>query len=126
MGKTRTSFKPGQSGNPNGRPPKSRTWTALIEKAGSKTIDVKGQDTKTSRKRFLAESVMEAVTLGRIQFADGTTLEIESFNEWRDFVKWVYTHIDGPPKQQLEHSGELKQIVKGYVSFSPDDWDDEE
>ena len=34
------TFKPGQSGNPNGRPPKSRALTALLEKAGGRKISV--------------------------------------------------------------------------------------
>ena len=38
MAASRTSFEKGKSGNPKGRPPKSRTLTAILESAGSKKV----------------------------------------------------------------------------------------
>lgn len=32
--KNQTSFKPGQSGNPNGRPKREWTWASLLEQVG--------------------------------------------------------------------------------------------
>lgn len=38
-GKTVTSWKPGQSGNPRGRPPEGESWAAVIKKISNMTGD---------------------------------------------------------------------------------------
>lgn len=84
MPKTSASFKPGQSGNPNGRPKKklSQVLAALGDKA----------DTRYSER--LAAALFEFATTGKVTL-DATTLEAENVREWFDAVKWIYEHIDG-------------------------------
>lgn len=115
-------FKKGQSGNPKGRPPKNRAWTAILERSGSKTV--LGPDGKRiSRKRFLAECIMQAITTGKVEFVDGGFIATDSFKEWADFAKWIYTHIDGPAKQQLEHLGKDGQELTIKVVYDDSDGD---
>lgn len=83
--------------------------TAILETALSKTIDV-GEGRQSARKRVLAELMAEFVTTGRATMPDGRILDAAP-KDWIETVKWVYAHIDGPPKQELELSGSLGFVV---------------
>lgn len=121
---SKPQWKPGQSGNPNGRPPKSRALTAILETALNRTIPGSPQaDTKIARKRILAEHIAEFVTTGRVTLPDSSVLEAESVTDWLAAVKWLYQHIDGDPPKQLEHSGrdgDLLRILIEYADQDPD------
>ena len=111
-------WKAGESGNPRGRPPKSRALTAILEKAGNKALDVDG--TRVAGKRLLAAMVWQLATTGKATFPDGTELQV-SPRDWLEVVKWLYTQIDGPPKaeQAIELTGANGQnLVIEYVN----DW----
>ncbi|HET8707608.1 MAG TPA: DUF5681 domain-containing protein [Pseudomonadales bacterium] len=102
-------FQPGQSGNPKGRPPKDRALTALLEKAGKKTITNDGR--KVARNRVLASKLWELATTGETEL-DGKKLELAPA-DWLDVVQFLYKHIDGPPKQNLDvtSGGDALQII---------------
>jgi hypothetical protein len=94
----------GQSGNPKGAPPKSRALTALLERAGSRTVEVDGK--KVSGKRWLADALWQLTTTGTVTLPTGRVLVVEP-KDWLETVKWLYVHIDGPAKQQTEHEGAI-------------------
>ncbi len=48
--------------------------------------------------------VWEAATTGSVRFPDGKSLKVDA-GDWFDVVKWIYSHIDGPPKQQIGLTG---------------------
>lgn len=123
MGKTSTTWKPGQSGNPAGRPPKSRALTDLLEIAGNKAIeDVDGK--KRAGKRVLARLIWEIAVTGQCTMPDGKVLAVESVAEWKEVMKFLYSHIDGPPPKAIDLTSG-GEPVKAYVNVSPDDWDDD-
>lgn len=92
------AWTPGASGNKRGRPPKGRALTEILEKAGNRTV-VRG-DQKVARKRVLAEMLWEAAMTGRVTFPTERE-EALDLDEWFDIAKFVYSHIDGPPKAGL-------------------------
>ena len=59
-----------------------------------------------ARKQLLAELMSEFVTTGRATMPDGRVLDAAP-KDWIETVKWVYTHIDGGAKQEIEQSGGL-------------------
>lgn len=100
------NWKPGQSGNPKGRPPKARAMTALLERAGAKTVEMP-DGKRIAGRRFVASAMWEMATTGQVTMPDGQVWKVTPA-EWFDAVKWIYAQVDGPPKQALELSGGIE------------------
>ena len=94
-------------GNPNGRPPKNRALTEILTRAGSKTLEVAGK--RISGKRLMACLAWQIATTGKATFPNGTVLEA-SPRDVMDIWKWLYTHIDGPPRTELDVTTDGKPI----------------
>ncbi len=88
------AWKKGESGNPNGRPPKNRTLTAILEKAGNSKRD------GVAAKRKLAELLWEGATTGKVTF-DEAPKPLDA-QDWLSLSKFIYQHIDGAPKNELD------------------------
>lgn len=118
------AWKKGQTGNPNGRPLKNRAWTAILERAGNKTVDLP-DGSKSKRKDLIAELAMQAITDGKVTLANGDTLEL-SPRDWMDMLWKVYGQIDGPPRAEIDvtSGGEKITAPQTYlpaVDPEPDD-----
>lgn len=101
-------FKKGQTGNPNGRPVKNRALTQILETAGNTKIEY--GDKATTRKRVLSQLLWQVATTGKAQFPDGTALEVAP-QDWFGVVKFLYTHIDGPAKTELDVTSNGETII---------------
>ncbi len=111
-------FTKGQSGNPKGRPPKSRALAELLSKHASRKMDM-GEGEKTTAKEVFAAKVLEGLTRGvisyppvkRIQEKTRTVngrevvelVEVEEPHQLvldaSDFIalaRLLLTHLDGP------------------------------
>ena len=110
-------FKKGQSGNPSGRPPKSRALTDLLEAAGNATIE--GADGKRkARKRIVASLAWELLTTGKAELPNGDTLKLAP-QDWVGLYKWIYAHIDGPPKTEV--SADVDGTIKLEIVRASED-----
>jgi hypothetical protein len=101
-------WKPGQSGNPNGRPKKGLALTELLERELNKAApDIDGK--RHQNKRILARLAIEAVTTGCVTFVKVSksgeqhvvTQQIDP-RDWMTWAKYVIDRIDGPAKQRMD------------------------
>ena len=94
----------GRTNNPNGRPPKNRSLSAILETALGKTFDYEGK--RVNGKRILAEMLANAAITGRVRFPDDTEDSVISIKDWIGLVQWMYERVDGKPKQPLTGEGD--------------------
>ena len=107
-------FQKGQSGNPNGRPPKNRALTDLLETAGNVTVDVDGK--KVARKRIVAGLAWELLANGEAVLPNKRKLTLDP-GDWLGLYKWIYQHIDGPPKAEVDVTSGGKAITwRDFIS----------
>jgi len=89
-----TQFKPGQSGNPDGRPKKGYSITEWFKEMLSSKPEVKDAIGKSILKKAL-EGDPAAQRL-------------------------VWNYMDGMPQQSIEHSGEIKGNTIQYIESRHD------
>ena len=95
MAASRTSFEKGKSGNPKGRPPKSRALTAILEKSGERKIARDGK--QVAIRQVVADSLWDALKTGVLTLENGVTLAIKDLEEYMAIFKFVHGATDGPP-----------------------------
>ncbi|MEL6527575.1 MAG: DUF5681 domain-containing protein [Chloroflexota bacterium] len=94
-------FKKGQSGNPRGRPPKSRTLSNILSARAEDLVPTPdGTDLRTQQE-IVADLLWQFATTGEVKLASGT-LQADNIKDWVNAVSWLYTHIDGPATTRVD------------------------
>ena len=93
-------YPKGKTNNPNGRPPKNRALTEILEAAGREEVGLK-KGGKVARNQFLSNALWTVVTHGEVVLANGKELHV-SPSDWLGVVQFLYKQIDGPPPQSIE------------------------
>lgn len=90
----------GQSGNPKGRPLKSRALTEILAKGGSRTHeDIDGK--RRSGKHILKRLIWDLAVTGTTKLPGGREI-VAGYSDWWETVKWLFVHIDGPPRAAMD------------------------
>jgi len=96
MPKTGTSWQPGQSGNPKGRPPKARVLTDILQRYGGQTWEVDGK--RMAGRRVVGRMLWELAVCGQATDPAGNNLSADEMGRF-DIWKFLFAQIDGPPRQ---------------------------
>ena len=112
-------WEPGESGNPNGRPPNSRALSAILRSRGSEPFVI-GEDGLT-RQEAIAEAIWKLVLTGEV-YLSGTLIRVKDVNEWLQVVKWVYSTVDlpkpgDPPEETVVRVVRVDRQPKPHVSL---------
>lgn len=105
----------GTTNNPNGRPPKNRALSEILQQTGSKRIEYGGRT--TGAKRLLAELAWQGATSGRVVFDGERIMDLDA-DQWLGLVKFIYGQIDGPPKQVTEVTGEDGGAIHVVIKYA--------
>ena len=89
MAENQTSFKPGESGNPAGRPKREWTWSGLLEDAMEEQ-----DETGESYKKIIVRKVRTLGTKGDMVA-----------------IKELFQRMDGMPQQDVKVDGEVKTLI---------------
>jgi hypothetical protein len=91
----RAHWKPGQSGNPEGRPAQTTALAEVLRDIGAEKAQMNAPESLTYRET-IGFMLWDAVRDGVLRFGDGRLSKLSN-KEWLDIVKWVQQQID-PPK----------------------------
>lgn len=95
MAKVSTSFKPGESGNPNGRPKRDWTWSGLMEESMDEQ-----DETGESYKKIIIKKIRTLGTKGDMIA-----------------IKELFNRMDGMPKQSTDLTTNGKDLEAVLVKF---------
>lgn len=114
--------KKGTTNNPNGRPKKERALTDLLVRELSHKV-IMPDGSEVSGKKLIAQNVVSAVTTGKVKFPKDTEESVISVKDWIDFMKWLYVHVDGAAKAELDltSGGEKITTINVKLTDEPDD-----
>jgi Family of unknown function (DUF5681) len=105
---TKSSYwKPGQSGNPKGRPRRNQILTELLRQQGE-TYMMVGSEEVTAQEA-LARAVWQFVSTGEVWLA-GKKLKAESASEWANVVKWLYGYVE-PTRPATDDEAEGNELI---------------
>ncbi|MBW2559233.1 MAG: hypothetical protein JRE40_00110 [Deltaproteobacteria bacterium] len=132
-------WKPGQSGNPAGRPKsnKSRELAGLLTRAGNKRfkfIDEQGKVRRSEYNEFIAERIMDALSTGQVTFPrenleDHPVVIRLNSSEWMKLVDFFFKQVDGlvPKAGELDKSDDTEinssDIAKKTEEVRQSRWD---
>lgn len=121
----RGRWKPGESGNPKGAPRNERALSNLIMRELSHTT-LTPDGKRIARKRLMAAHMAEALSTGKITFADVTqlpdgTLQVDvrsmelKGEEYADLIIKLLRHIEGEKHQvETDIKGDLSNQIAAF------------
>lgn len=114
----------GESGNPNGRPPRSRALAELLGRASLKryaSVQPDGSTKSVQARKIFAERVWQGLATGEIVFNDKTKIELIG----RDYIalaQIVLTHLDGPVPTDIDLTANTGGVQIVIRPATPEDY----
>ena len=106
-------WKPGQSGNPKGRPRKKRALAELLRAKGEEAIAIGSME--MSGQDALAIAIWQVAITGEV-WLGGRRLEVQSVTEWASVVKWLIDTIEPATTIEPESDVVVRVVREGTSS----------
>ena len=102
-------FKPGESGNPKGRPKKGNAWAELIRIKGDEMITLKDGSQMTKREAIIAVAYVDAIkgdSAARIWLkeTDVGKAILPILDDDETIIQFLWESETGEPEESDEHS----------------------
>lgn len=99
---------------------KGRALTDILKSIGEEVIEFVDEEGRVlgeiQKKEAMARIVWEAALKGRVVTVNGGEKSLGA-RDVMDLIKWLYAHIDGPPKQEVsitdENDGVTFELTSG-------------
>ena len=103
MAENQTSFKPGKSGNPNGRPKKGNSWKDVLSEAMEKEHTIGGE--KKTLKQIIGDVLSKKATKGDLKA-----------------IEMIMDRLDGKPTQHqvVDVNKEKMDELKDMLDVKPE------
>lgn len=82
------------------RPKKKRALTEILKDAGKRKV-YDNQGNEITREELLAQNLWEFVNEGSTKLLNTGRVIEASARDWKDASQWMYHHIDGPAKADV-------------------------
>jgi hypothetical protein len=95
-------WETGQSGNPNGRPPKEQSLSHILKLVSEELSNFEPGGKKYQKKEILAHRVWDALLEGSWKFRDGREIILDESNDLLKWLVWLLNRTDGTPPQAID------------------------
>jgi len=110
-------FEKGQSGNPNGRPRKTRALANILEVRGQQKYEYCGE--LLSGNEILSRIVWDILLKRKALFMDRKRYEAIKLELWENILKFYVNHTEGPPRAELDITTGDEPLSGGIVIILP-------
>lgn len=96
-----------------------RALAAALSEQLNKATFAAQEGKRTTKGNYLANILANIAVNGMGHTLEGEAIIPESYKEWLDTIKFIYAHIDGPPRKEVAIEADV--LFKVYAGFDPGD-----
>lgn len=101
------------------KPSQQRALAAALSEQLEKHTFSAQEGKRTTKGNYLANILANIAVNGIGHTLEGEAIIPDSYKEWFDTIKFIYAHIDGPPRKEVAIEADV--LFKVYAGFDPEE-----